>query len=415
MGLSYQGLQHKHHQIHCVLVDCKIWLIYNTLCINDFSTGVFMKKVIISLLAIYSSAIFAEESIYSNVNGNLVVNVFVKNALLTDSSPQHFSSMVESAINTHKWHTCFVIPMDNQYGYGCGESKYIDNTDLIVNKDNSIDVKSKFGQNAINDFISYYCRQGNVNIFPLYSFGSIWSSNQSQSVVGYPQQTLTAEDNAKLAFFNKYGVIDRFCNNLRAGGTVQGLIDPQNTIAFAIKRVGRIQYSSEDTKKQLENRENSNMYKQIELDDNIFPYKLYYLNSQDAKIAAQNLYSAYTNAPLQQYQKQQKSISLAKAQDDANKIAAKYNLFRSKLSEGDTTNCGTIIQLKQKLAYIQTGSDAGAVWINREFLYPQVDDNGKVIGCKDSNRWYKRYGNWVTGNGSQFIQNSTPFNDANSN
>lgn len=104
-------------------------------------------------------------------------------------------------------------------------------------------------------------------------------------------------------------------------------------------------------------------------------------------------------------------LSLAKINDAKKAQATALDKFRKALKSGQVTNCGTVIDSKANMIYVQTGSDAGAVWIAKQFLYPQYDESSYVIGCKDSNRWYKRYGNWVSNNGNQFTKNGTNYID----
>ena len=90
---------------------------------------------------------------------------------------------------------------------------------------------------------------------------------------------------------------------------------------------------------------------------------------------------------------------------------AQYQLFRKKLTPGVTSNCGTIIDVKNSVVQVQTGSDAGVVWVPIKSIYPQVSHDGKIIDCHDDNRYYKKYGNWVQNGGRQFYNNGTSYVD----
>lgn len=91
-----------------------------------------------------------------------------------------------------------------------------------------------------------------------------------------------------------------------------------------------------------------------------------------------------------------------------NDLTTGTNLFRSKLKPAEVTNCGTVIELKgkgnQQMIHVQTGSDARDIWIGITNIYPQKISN-QMIGCKDANRWYKRYGNWTQDGGRSTFSN----------
>lgn len=105
-------------------------------------------------------------------------------------------------------------------------------------------------------------------------------------------------------------------------------------------------------------------------------------------------------------------------ENNARKIATeKWMLsmqqYRKNLKAGDVTNCGTVIEVKSPMVHIQTGSDARDIWIKNNNIYSSVDNQNRVVGCKDDNRWYKRDGNWVQGGGREFYStgiNSYDFN-----
>lgn len=70
--------------------------------------------------------------------------------------------------------------------------------------------------------------------------------------------------------------------------------------------------------------------------------------------------------------------------------------FRKNMQQGMQTNCGTIIEFKGVMAHVQTGSDAGDIWIKKDYLAPEFDINHKYIACGDGNRYYKTAnGGWV--------------------
>lgn len=76
--------------------------------------------------------------------------------------------------------------------------------------------------------------------------------------------------------------------------------------------------------------------------------------------------------------------------------------LRKSLKPSDTTNCGTIIKINgnksTRMVYVQTGTDFGAVWFSINNIYPSTI-NDKIISCRDSNRWYKRGGQWIQHDG----------------
>ena len=70
--------------------------------------------------------------------------------------------------------------------------------------------------------------------------------------------------------------------------------------------------------------------------------------------------------------------------------------FRQNIKQGTQTNCGTVIENKGIMYFVQTGSDAGAIWIKKNYLNPLKDVDGNYIQCSDDNRLYKNSnGSWV--------------------
>lgn len=119
------------------------------------------------------------------------------------------------------------------------------------------------------------------------------------------------------------------------------------------------------------------------------------------------------------WDKENKAEALAKdkAKEESDKQAQQSfthdlitatNRFRLKLKPSDITNCGTVIELKgkgnQKMIHVQTGSDARDIWIGITNIYPQ-NINNYIIGCRDTSRWYKRYGNWTQDGGRSTFSN----------
>lgn len=120
-----------------------------------------------------------------------------------------------------------------------------------------------------------------------------------------------------------------------------------------------------------------------------------------------------TNA-LNEKLRQQEEARLKKQEDQA-KLAyanwlASMPKYRSQLKPSSVTNCGTVIEIKGTMVHMQTGSDARDIWMPLTDIYSYQDNQSRLVGCHDSNRWYKRYGNWV--NGDNYYQNGKQYNDA---
>lgn len=85
-----------------------------------------------------------------------------------------------------------------------------------------------------------------------------------------------------------------------------------------------------------------------------------------------------------------------KAQKINQEKQAKTNKqFRKNIVQGTETNCGTVVEVKGKMALVQTGGDAGAVWFNKEYLAPIYSIDNNIISCRDNNRIYKDSYGWV--------------------
>lgn len=70
--------------------------------------------------------------------------------------------------------------------------------------------------------------------------------------------------------------------------------------------------------------------------------------------------------------------------------------FRDSLKQGMQTNCGTFIEMKGIMAYVQTGGEAGAIWIKKDYLTPERDLSYNFIRCQDDNRTYRLNGSWLS-------------------
>lgn len=110
----------------------------------------------------------------------------------------------------------------------------------------------------------------------------------------------------------------------------------------------------------------------------------------------------------------QQEAANRKKQEDQAKVAyanwlASMPKYRSQLKPSNITNCGTVIEIKATMVHIQTGSDARDIWMPLTDIYSYQDNQSRFVGCHDSNRWYKRYGNWV--NGDNYYQNGKQYND----
>lgn len=111
---------------------------------------------------------------------------------------------------------------------------------------------------------------------------------------------------------------------------------------------------------------------------------------------------------------QQQEEANRKKQEDQAKVAytnwlASMPKYRSQLKSSSVTNCGTVIEIKGTMVHIQTGSDARDIWMPLTDIYSYQDNQSRLVGCHDSNRWYKRYGNWA--NGDNYYQNGKQYND----
>lgn len=93
--------------------------------------------------------------------------------------------------------------------------------------------------------------------------------------------------------------------------------------------------------------------------------------------------------------KEQEQLKLAQAEklaqieayDKKEKIYEQK--FRAMIKQGSETNCGTVIETKGIMAYVQTGGDAGSIWIKKDYLAPTFNINSQYIACSDNNRTYR--------------------------
>lgn len=137
-------------------------------------------------------------------------------------------------------------------------------------------------------------------------------------------------------------------------------------------------------------------------------YSAPYIQSCVASINEQRKIQA-----INQKKQQEEAVAIKKQQDQA-KLAyanwlASMPKYRSQLKPSSVTNCGTVIEIKGTMVHIQTGSDARDIWMPLTDIYSYQDNQSRLVGCHDSNRWYKRYGNWV--NGDNYYQNGKQYND----
>ncbi|TXI98993.1 MAG: hypothetical protein E6Q32_09035 [Neisseriales bacterium] len=138
-------------------------------------------------------------------------------------------------------------------------------------------------------------------------------------------------------------------------------------------------------------------------------YLTYYAKPEAKKILEKN-YQASKNSSFDAYLKAQYQNQTNQKTLEQQQLANNMKTFRTKLQPGDDVNCGTVIEVKGKMVHVQTGSDARDIWIANTNIFPQNID-GKIVGCKDSNRWYKRYGNWVQAGGNNYYRNDSNYND----
>lgn len=129
--------------------------------------------------------------------------------------------------------------------------------------------------------------------------------------------------------------------------------------------------------------------------------KLFYSNVEKQK-AEQKRNEEIAAAKQKQIEENQRNIY--------KKWLASMSKFRAQLKPSSLTNCGTVIETKSSMVHVQTGSDAGNVWLPSSSIYSVQDSQGKYVGCHDSNRWYKRYGNWVNNNNT-YTQSGISYND----
>jgi len=103
--------------------------------------------------------------------------------------------------------------------------------------------------------------------------------------------------------------------------------------------------------------------------------------------------------------KEQEQLKLAQADKLAqleayNKKEQIYEQkFRATIKQGSETNCGTVIETKGIMAHVQTGGDAGSIWIKKDYLAPTFNINSQYIACSDNNRTYR------LANGAWTLQN----------
>lgn len=130
--------------------------------------------------------------------------------------------------------------------------------------------------------------------------------------------------------------------------------------------------------------------------------------------ACANYYSDQNKANLLNEKLRQQEEANRKKQEEQAKLAyanwlSSMSKFRGHLKPSSVTNCGTVIEVKGTMVHIQTGSDARDIWVPLTDIYSYQDNQSRIVGCHDSNRWYKRYGNWV--NGDTYYQNGQQYND----
>jgi len=125
-------------------------------------------------------------------------------------------------------------------------------------------------------------------------------------------------------------------------------------------------------------------------------------------------YDEQHKAEIIKQKNQQEADAAIKKQQELAKMAysnwiASMPKYRSQLKPSIVTNCGTVIEIKGTMVHLQTGSDARDIWMPLTDVYSYQDNQSRLVGCHDSNRWYKRYGNWV--NGDTVYKNGKDYND----
>lgn len=284
----------------------------------------------------------------------------------------------------------------------------ITESDVVVNKDMTVTILSKRGQEFVSTLVEKLCY--NVNDIR-YDYSPL-DVLAKDDFIGGSGLVRPAIDSKKYEMWLDY-------NNFRLNYAKQN----GSVIYCFSKEYRQVRYEDDiynDRKYLLFAIKESNIDTVIEQDSHFYlksriPSTITYYDANGSKKLIEQIYSVYKNMEIIKLNSlaednRKRYIESQIKNKENQELIKQQNLakFGENLSIGELTNCGTVIELRAKMAYVQTASDAGSIWILKSLLYPQIID-GKIVGCKDGNRWYKRYGNWVSDNGRGFYKSSNQF------